>query len=107
MRKSVLIASLITICTMGIAHAELTVQDVTSKEYLKNQGYSSATINAIQHSKSVANGEEYTQPAKNEYSNNPAIKFVRRIFTYLDPALDDNTFYNKHDIQTSPSFDDL
>lgn len=106
MKKSFLIFSLIGLLTLP-AFAELTVEDAVSREYLKNHGYSSALINATQKSIAQANGEALSEPIEKEYYNRPFIKFVRRFFMYLDPAYDDHSFMNDHDIHTAPSYEDL
>ena len=107
MKKIFLIVSALTIIANLPSFAELTVQDTTSEEYLKNQGYSKSVINAVQRSKCVASGEKYVAPVDKGYQRNPIVKFVKRIITYIDPALDDDSFYNKHNIHTSPSIEDL
>ena len=107
MKKSFLMVSILSIIVVNPVFAELTVQDITSEKYLKNQGYSSTVVNAVQQSKSVANGEDYVQPVDKEYKKNPIIRFVKRVVSYLDPAMDDESFYNKHEIHTSPSYEDL
>lgn len=89
------------------AFAELTVDDTISQDYLKNHGYSNAIINTTQKLVAEHNGEPYTEPVENEMYNQPAIKFVRRLFMYLDPALDDHSFSNNHNINTTPRYDDL
>ncbi len=87
--------------------AELTVEDTVSEDYMRNNGYSQATINAARKSVAKANGEPLTEPVEDERYNQPFIKFIRRVFMYTDPALDDHSFMNDHDIKTSPSIDDL
>lgn len=87
--------------------AELTVEDTVSPEYLKNNGYSQATINATQKSIAQSNGEPLAEPIENRAYQNPVIKFVRRVFMYVDPSLDDHSFMNDHEIHTSPNFNDL
>ena len=79
----------------------------SNKDYLKNNGYSTSIINTINKTKARANGEALTEPVEDERYNQPVIKYVRKIFMYLDPALDNHSFMNDHDIKTSPSFQDL
>lgn len=106
MKKSLLILMLTAFITIP-AFAELTVDDTTSPEYLKNNGYSSAFAITVNKSKAQANGEPLTEAIEKEEYNQPFVKFVRRLFMYIDPSLDDHTFMNDHDIHTSPSIDDL
>lgn len=106
MNKKLLILILTAIFTLP-AYAELTTADTTSPAYLRNHGYSTAVINATQKTMAQANGEKYTEPIENEYYNQPVIKQVRRLWEYLDPALDDHSFLNDHEIHTAPHYEDL
>ncbi len=106
MKKKFLIL-IITAFISAPAFAELTVGDTVNPEYLRNRGYSSEMARMIQKSTAEANGEAMDYPVEREEYNQPVIKFVRRVFMYLDPALDDHSFKNNHDIKTTPNIDDL
>lgn len=106
MRKSFLILILTAFVSIP-AFAELTIEDTTNPEYLKNNGFSSAFTITVDKVKAQANGEPLTEPVEKEEYNEPFKKFVRRVFMYLDPSLDDHSFMNDHDIHTSPSIHDL
>lgn len=106
MKKSLLILMLTAFISIP-AFAELTVDDTSSAEYLKNNGYSSALATTVNKSKAQANGEPLTEPIEKEEYNQPFVKFVRKVFMYIDPSLDDHSFMNDHDIHTSPSINDL
>lgn len=106
MKKRFLITGLLILSALP-SFAELTVEDTTAPEFMKNSGYSQATINATQKVVAQSNGEPLAEPVENKFYTNPAVKFVRRVFMYIDPALDDHSFMNDHDIKTSPRFDDL
>ena len=106
MKKSLLILMLTAFISIP-AFAELTVDDTSSPEYLKNNGYSSALTVTVNKAKAQANGEPLTEPIEKEQYNQPFVKFVRKVFMYIDPSLDDHSFMNDHDIHTSPSFHDL
>ena len=106
MKKKFVILGLISLFMLP-AYAELTVKDTVSPEYLKNHGYSDAIINATQKSIAQSNGEALTDPVEKHYYNQPIVKFVRKFFMYLDPAYDDHSFMNDHNIHTSPHYEDL
>lgn len=107
MKRKVLILGLIAMTAALPACAELTVEDATSRDYMYNHGYSNAFINATQKTKAQTNGEALAEPVEKESYNRPFTKYVRRFFMYIDPAYDDHSFMNDHQIHTSPSIDDL
>lgn len=89
------------------ANAELTVEDVRSREYLKNHGHSDATADIVEMSNAAVNGEKAVLPIHHKYENKPAIyRWVDKFFIYVDPVLDDGKFL-RHDISTEPAVDDL
>lgn len=106
MKKHLFITSLLILFGLP-AFAELTVEDTITPEFLKNSGYSDSLVNTTQKIRAQANGEPLTEPVENRAYQNPAVKFVRRVFMYLDPSLDDHSFMNDHQIHTSPSINDL
>lgn len=105
MKKSFLIISLIVLFGLP-SIAEVAVDSLTNREFLQNEGYSTAVINAVEKSKAASNGKEYNVQPEKEYYTNPFVKFVRRVVMYLDPGLDDGSFMN-HDIHTAPNYEDL
>ena len=106
MERRFLILSLLLLLAMP-SFAELTVDDTVSKDYLMNHGYSTASVNAIKKSVAEVNGEALQEPVERKYYKNPCVKFVRRIFMYVDPSLDDHSFMNDHEIKFTPRYDDL
>ncbi len=106
MKKTLLILGLTVLFALP-SYAELTVQDSISRDFLKNRGYSTSLINTTLKSVAQANGEPLTEPVEKEYYNQPVVKAVRKFFMYIDPAYDDHSYMNDHDIHTSPSYEDL
>jgi hypothetical protein len=106
MEKRFFIISLLMLFAVP-AFAELTVEDTVNPEFLKNSGYSQATINVTQKIIAQDNGETLTEATEKEYYNNKYVKPIRRFFMYIDPSLDDHSFMNDHNIHTSPSINDL
>lgn len=107
MRKRFLITTGLLILFTLPSFAELTVEDSVSPEFLKNSGYSTSTINAAQKSIAQSNGELLAEPLEHKYYDKGFVKFVRRVFMYLDPSLDDHSFMNDHEIHTAPNIHDL
>ena len=106
MKKYLLILTLIAIFTLP-ACAELTVDDTTNANYLKNHGYSNATVRAVEKSVAQISGEPLPENIEKEYYNQPVVKYVRKFFMYIDPAMDDHSFMNDHNINTTSRYDDL
>ena len=105
MKKRYFIFGLAAILALP-ALAELTVDDAVSRDYLKYHGHSTAVINTTQKNIAQIAGEPLEEPLEYEYYGNPVVKFIRRVVMYLDPSVDDHSFY-EHDIKTTPRFDDL
>lgn len=106
MKKNLLILSLLAGVIALPACAELTVEDSSSREYLLKHNYSQSTVEIIERGRASANGEEYVKaPVRPCYQKGP-IKWIRSVFIYLDPALDDGQFMN-HDIKPTSHHDDL
>jgi hypothetical protein len=106
MKKILIVIGLTALLSIP-ASAELTVNDATSKDYLINHGYSTANVNAIHKQIAEVNGEPLAEPVEQEYYGNPVSRFVRKVFMYMDPSLDDHSFVNDHNIKTSPYYTDL
>ncbi len=106
MKKSLFVIGLALIFAVP-AFAELTNRDAYSRDYLDNHGYSPALVNAVEKSVAQVSGEPLEEPIEREYYNKPFIKFVRRVYMWIDPAVDDHSFMNDHKIRTTPRYDDL
>lgn len=107
MKNKILFLSSLIIFASLPAGAELTVDDVSSREYLMNHGYAEATADIVELSKSAVNGNKADLPIYHKYDNKPLIyKWIDKAFIYLDPALDNGRFM-REDTKFSPSVDDL
>ncbi len=106
MKKRFFIIGLLAIFALP-AFAELTVDDTISKDYLKNHGYSDAIVRATHKSVAQISGEPTVEVAEKESYNRPVIKHLRKFFMYIDPALDNGSFWNNHNINTTTRYDDL
>jgi len=100
-----LIVFMLFCCPVG--HAILEVEKSTSPEELINAGFSSEFADMVNMQKCRSTSTEFQsiKPVK-PYQTTPVYVFFRKIFTYIDPALDDNSFYN-HDMKWEPSINDL
>ena len=101
--KILLIATLFSILPV----MALSVSETSSINFMRANGYSDATIDVVQASKAAANGEQYISFEEQKYGNSSAfVKWVRRFFSYFDPALDSEPIL-KHDTKMTPSVNDL
>ncbi len=107
MKIKLLLSALIFTFVILPGFTEITTQDSTSSDYLYSHGHSEAVVDIVQMTKAGINGEEYITSAEARRANDPKfIRWIKNIFIYLDPALDDGKFMN-HDIKPSPSYEDL
>lgn len=107
MKKNFLILSILAVSLSSKSFAEITTADTVSPDYLKNHGYSSSIIQATQRSTAQVNGENYEPNVEKKIYEVGFIKGIRKFFMYLDPAYDDQSFFNNHEIHTSPNYQDL
>ncbi|MBO6088570.1 hypothetical protein J6P92_09560 [bacterium] len=89
------------------ACAEFTVDDTVDGAYLKNHGHSDTIIYVTNKKIAEANGEAYSRPVESELYEVPVVKYVRKFFMYIDPALDDEKFVNNHQISPTSKWSDL
>jgi hypothetical protein len=99
---------LLTIILLGVAAnaRDLTTDGTSSREYLINHGHSDAMVDIIEKSKFQANGD--AKPKKINWLAPITFPFkvLRGVHSYLDPALDQETFMN-HEFKITPRYDDL
>ena len=89
------------------AFAGITVEDTSSPEYLKGHGHSLYVVEIVEQCKANTRGEQYETIDQRKHANDSKpVKWVRKFFTYFDPALDSGEFLN-HDIKLTPQVDDL
>lgn len=89
------------------ACAELTVDDVSSREYLRNHGHSSSTADVVELGKGAVNGDKVVLPIDHKYDNKPLVyKWFDKFFLYLDPAKDKGEFM-REDTIFEPTVNDI
>ena len=107
MKNKLAILSVIVIFGLLPVGATLKVSDTTREDYLKNSGYSAATIDMVNAGKAAANGEEYVPAAAKDHARYCApIRWLRSLVIYLDPAME-NPDFTRHDIKMTPNVNDL
>ena len=89
------------------ANAELSVDDVSSRQYLINHGHSAATADIVELNKSSVNGNKADLPIYHKYDNKPLIyRWFDKAMIYLDPAVESGRFL-REDTKFDPTFEDL
>ena len=106
--KIKLLLSLALLSILAIpANAELTVDDVTSRDYLRNYGYSHSTIDILELKQGAANGEVVKLPGDIKNEQKWAFRrWFHKWASYFDPALDEGK-YLREDTVFYPSTNDL
>lgn len=106
MKKNLLLIAILSVIAVP-AFAELTVDDVTSRDYLRNYGYSNATIDVLKLKKGAVNGEVVVLPNDSQAQEQCGFKrWVHKWASYFDPALDEGKFL-REDTVFYPSTNDL
>ena len=104
--KKILLLSAVMLLSVGLVKAEVSPDEYLDPSYMMNGGYSELmAADAIIH-QSRANGVPAMNIEEKAYHRKPFINAVRKVFIYLDPALEDDYRYH-HDIKLTPQYNDL
>lgn len=108
MKKILLAISLILLVNLPCL-AVITPEDAMSQDYFENHSYSSEMSRLIDLQRSQINGTKPLYIEKNDKWNNnhKTVNFVRKVFIYFDPGLDDGKYGKGHDIKFSTGVNDL
>ena len=107
MKIKLLSIAIVTFMIQLASQAAVSVDKTLTKEYLMNNGYSKQIYDTVNISRARALGQEYYSSEEINYKNlSPGKRFLRRLNVYLDPSLDDYSFYH-HDISPEQSVNDL
>lgn len=87
------------------AFAYIGASDTYSSDFLKLNGYSSATIYMVNHERNKAAGIPNDTTGRKVIKNR-LLRVLYNSYAYVDPACEGNTFFN-HDINIEPSYNDL
>lgn len=106
MKKIISILCLYMVIVIPVS-AAITTEESTSQQYIESHGYSSEMARLIDLQDSHVNGAEpkFKNNDPSWYSDKK-VNFVRRVFMYFDPGLDDGKFGNNK-IKYTNSYDDL
>ena len=104
MKKVLTVVLGLALCTCIKVSASIGVEQTTDPEFLINAGFSEAMAEDVCIAKNRANGKP-VEPLY-EKSNNVFVKFLKNVYSYLDPAVESDDRYH-HDIHLSPSYKDL
>lgn len=106
--KIKLLLTTMLLASLGLSvNAAVSVDRTLQKDYMMNSGYSEAITESVNVGRARANGEIYYTQAEKEFAKSSnGTKFWKRVYSYIDPAQDDFSFYH-HNITVTPSTDDL
>lgn len=105
--KKLILALSCLLLVPNVCGAVITDRELSSPENIINSGYSADMADMVQLGKARATAKEFNsiKPVK-RCNRTPFGRFCRRCLQYLDPALDDDSFYY-HDVIMEPSTKDL
>lgn len=88
---------LLLVCLLGLslpASAVISPEELASPTYTMQHGYSAemARLIDLQNTQITGAPKTYVNPDPAWYETNKFVKFVRNVFIYLDPALDNEKF---------------
>ena len=107
MKLKILSVALIIFIIQLASNAAVTVDKTLTKEYMMNNGYSKQIYDTVNISRARALGEEFYSSQELELKNMSKTKrFFKKLQNYIDPAMDDYSFYH-HDILPENSYSDL
>ena len=106
MRRNLLLVLALFVAMSIPANATISVEEITSPEYLINNGYSEATAEEVMIVKNRVNGKPVEPLYEKKYSKNKFVRFWQNVYSYIDPAIDSDERLH-HDIHMSPSYKDL
>ncbi len=107
MKKYILTVIITSLIPSVPAFASVTVDQVLTKEYMLNNGYSKQIYDSVNVSRARTLGKEYYTEEEKAFQQLPkAKKVLWRIYNYIDPAAEDNSFYH-HNSSPVPHYEDL
>lgn len=97
----------ITIVAIMPVSAAITTEESTSQQYIESHGYSTEMARLIDLQNAHVNGAEPkykgTDPA---WYADKKVNFIRKVFMYFDPGVDDEKF-GQNKIKYTTRYDDL
>lgn len=97
-----------TICHSSCL-AAITPEEASSQTYLDNHGHSPEIVRLIDLQGAQINGVQsaYKSSDPDWYKTNKPVNFIRKVFIYFDPGLDDDRFGAKNQIKFTDKWDEL
>lgn len=90
-----------------ISAGVLTTEESSSEPYIVNHGYSEEMARLIDLQNKQINGEEFKFKSRDpQWYSDKRINFIRNVFMYFDPGLDDGKFM-QHNTKFTNSWSDL
>lgn len=88
--------------------ASITPEEAISQEYIHNHGYSDSMAELILLQNAQVDGQKSKYKSKDPdwYTSNKKVNFIRKVFTYIDPGLD-NGLFMRDNISPTNRWDDL
>ena len=105
--KRILFTLFILFVFTAPAFSVITTEETSSQEYLESHGYSSEMARLINLQNAQINGckSKYISNEPDWYSIKP-IYYIRQLFMYIDPGLDNGKFMQEN-IEYTNKWDDL
>ena len=88
--------------------AEITTDEAISQDYIHNHGYSDQMSELIDLQYAQINGQKPKYKSKDPdwYTTDKRVNFIRKVFIYLDPGLENGKFM-RDNINYTNRWDDL
>lgn len=107
MKIKLLLLAIILIGVQMQVNAAVSVDQTLTQEYLQNTGYSKQIYDTVSIGRARALGQEFYSSEEISYKKSkPVVRWWKRFHAYLDPAVDDYSFYH-HDDTPEPTPSDL
>lgn len=107
MRIKLLLLAISILALQIESGAAISVDRTMTQEYLQNNGYSKQIYDTVNVSRARALGEEFYSSEEIKLQNSkPIVRWWHKFHAYLDPAIDDYSFYH-HDSKPEPTVEDL
>lgn len=106
MKKLLAIVFILIVANMPAS--AITSDESVSVEYIKKRGHSDEMARLVDLQKSRINGTEptYINPDPEWYKSDKRVNFVRKMFMYFDPGLDNGKFMHDN-IDYTNRWDDI
>lgn len=107
--KKIFLAIIFVLILNLPSFAIITPEEATSEDYIINHGYSREFYRVLDSQSAAINGTKpkYKSNEPSWYTSNKPVSFIRRVFIYLDPGLDNGKYASGDDIKPQNSINSL